>query len=146
MNQTTVVLFRPHVSASTDKALITELTAALAAGGAIADPDAFAEAVWERESQQRTWLGRESAIPHARLADVKKLAVVIGSHPTGIEWGSDEQKARLFFLVAVPQNGAVEYLYLTQRITRTLRDETRRKALLAAANAEALARAWKASS
>ena len=145
MNQTTVVLFRPHVAASNDKSLIDELTAALVQEGAIEDAVGFTDAVWERESQQRTWLGREAAIPHARLANVRKLALVIGSHSTGIEWGSPEHKARLFFLAAVPQNGAVGYLYLTQRITRTLRDDKRRKALLAAANPEGLSRAWNAS-
>lgn len=143
MNRSPLVLYRPLLSASDDKALISEMAGALASSGAIEDADSFAAAVWAREAQQRTWLGRETAIPHARMPGVKQLTLVIGSHASGIEWGAPDQRARLFFLAAVPPNAGVDYLYLTQRITRTLRDESQRQALLAAGDAAALAGAWR---
>ena len=143
MNRSPVVLYCPLLSASDDRALISEMADALASNGTITDSASFADAVWERESQQRTWLGREAAIPHARVTGAKQLSLVIGSHASGIEWGAPAHRARLFFLSAVPPNAGVDYLYLTQRITRTLRDESRRQALLAAGDAGALADAWR---
>lgn len=142
MNQSPVVIYRPHLNASDERALIAEMVDALASNQTIEDIAAFSDAVWAREAQQRTWLGREAALPHARTPGVKQLALVIGTHFTGIEWGAPDQHARLFFLAAVPPNAGVDYLYLTQRITRTLRNEARRKSLLAAGNARALAEAW----
>ena len=146
MNQSTVVLYRPNLASSDEKSLISELVDALAASGAISDAAGFKDAVWEREEQQRTWLGRDTALPHARIPSVNQLALVIANHRTGIPWGGDDKLAHLFFLVAVPPNGGVDYLYLTQRITRALRDDKRRGALLNAANAAALAKAWQADS
>lgn len=136
-------VYCPQLSARDEAGVIAELAAALASTGSVDDVAAFTAAVHAREEQQRTWLGREAALPHARITGVRNLTLVIGRLAEGVPWGAVDQPVRLVFLVAVPPNAGVDYLFLTQRITRTLRDNAKRRALLNATTAEALAAAWR---
>ncbi len=135
-------IFWPDFDSSDDRTALQELAAGFGRLGAITDVARFAEAMQQREEQQRTWLGRRTALPHARIAGVSQLSLILARHRTGLVWGTPDQRAHLFFCVAVPPNAGVDYLHLTQRITRTLRDPRRYQALLAATDESDLSAAW----
>lgn len=91
-------------------------------------------ALLERERLHSTGIGDGIALPHARDAlagVVDEPVLVFGRHPTGIAYGAvDGKPARLFFLLLAPS--VTQHLAMLARISRLLRNEALRKALLAA--------------
>ena len=90
------------------------------------------EALKERESLHSTGIGDGIALPHARTALVglvEKPVVVVGRHQAGIHYGSiDDKPVHLFFLLIAPT--VTEHLGIIARISRTLRNQKFRAALL----------------
>ena len=90
------------------------------------------EALKERESLHSTGIGDGIALPHARTALVglvEKPVVVVGRHQAGIHYGSiDDKPVHLFFLLIAPT--VTEHLGIMARISRTLRNQKFRAALL----------------
>jgi len=90
------------------------------------------EALKERESLHSTGIGDGIALPHARTALVglvEKPVVVVGRHHAGIHYGSiDDKPVHLFFLLIAPT--VTQHLGIIARISRTLRNQKFRAALL----------------
>ena len=115
--------------AATDKpGVIAELTRHLVdrSGGSFDDVLA---AVLEREAVLSTGIGFGVAIPHARSAGVRDLAVVGGRTGAGVAYdGIDGEPVRLFFMIVGPEESAGLHVKILSRIARLVRlDAVRRE-------------------
>ena len=88
------------LNAQTKWEAIDELLVPLDRQGLLADAAKVREDLVARERKMSTGLERGLAIPHAKSAGAKELAVALGIKPDGVEFDSlDGQPARAIFLV-----------------------------------------------
>ncbi len=139
-----LVYFQAPLSESTTDTAIARLAQRFLENGVVTETAPFVSEVRARETEQATWMGHSLALPHARTARASKLALSIGTHPTGIPWGPDKQLARLVVLVAVPPSAIAPYLILVRSISKLARHPKSIAAVLGAANATELETAWRA--
>lgn len=100
-------------------------------------------AVWRREQQASTFIGCETALPHARIPAGEPWQLAFGCFTQAVPWGEDGQPVRLVFLSLVPGNVPVAYLGFVKKLNLALRNEVGRKQLLAARTHDAV-RQWMA--
>ncbi|MFB7509506.1 fructose-specific PTS transporter subunit EIIC [Streptomyces broussonetiae] len=120
--------------ASEDKdAAIREMAELLGRSGRVGDVDELVATALRREEQGTTGLGEEIAIPHAKTDAVTAPVVGFARSAEGVEWGAlDGTKARLVFMIAVPQAAAGdEHLRILALLSRKLMDPGFRERLLA---------------
>ncbi|PYK69471.1 MAG: hypothetical protein DME45_01975 [Verrucomicrobia bacterium] len=72
-------------------------------------------------------------MPHARTELVDQITLAIGRSHAGIPWNDQGERARLIFLLAVPQRLVNNYLVLIGTLARVTRDQQQRDALFAVA-------------
>jgi nitrogen PTS system EIIA component len=115
-------------------ALVDELSKA----EAIADKDLFFKAIMEREKIVSTGIGMGVAIPHAKLASLKKFFICVGiQKEKAIEWNSiDKTPVRLIFMIGGPEDKQNEYLQILSHLTKIIKDESLRKKIITAASKE----------
>jgi PTS system nitrogen regulatory IIA component len=99
------------------------------------------QALEDRERLNSTALGDGVAIPHGKLAGVKRVVAAFGRSPEGVDFSSlDGQPTHLFFLLVAPEDSAGAHLKALARISRLLKDEGFRERLMRATDAEELYR------
>jgi len=130
-------LLIPQLRANNKIGAIKELVDKMHDQGIITDSLSFLQSVLEREQLQSTILGGEVALPHARSRCVSDLGLALGIAHTPIDFPSGDERhpVRLICLIAVPAHAPDLYLNLLGSLARTLSDEERRTALLAAESA-----------
>lgn len=100
-------------------------------GKKIADPDAFLQAIIEREKIVSTSVGMGVAIPHAKIPGLHDFFIAIGILNKGVDWNAlDGNPVRLIFLIGGPDDKQTEYLQILSGLTLAIKDEERRKKLL----------------
>ena len=72
-------------------------------------------------------------MPHARTELVDQITLAIGRSHAGIPWNDQGKRARLIFLLAVPQRLVNNDLVLIGTLARVTRDQQQRDALFAVA-------------
>lgn len=98
-------------------------------------PDVFRKAVMQREAIIPTGIGLNVAIPHVKTNSAKKFFITIGIFPNGVEWESiDGKPVKLAFLIGGPDNHE-QYLQILAKLTLIIRNDSRRTALMEAADA-----------
>src|SRR6267142_1641489 len=103
--------------------------------------DKLVQALEDRERLNSTALGEGVAIPHGKLAGLKRVIAAFGRSPGGIDFSSlDGKPTHLFFLLVAPEDSAGAHLKALARISRLLKDESFRQRLLAAPDAADLYR------
>ncbi len=122
--------FLPQLQASTPEGAIQELSAPLAAAVGL-KPRLVEEAVLERERLMATGVGRGTAVPHARLAELNAPAVGLGISCKGIAFGApDGRPAHLIFLILTPIDDNGAQIEILSDIARTFyHEEMRDKAI-----------------
>ncbi len=102
------------------------------------DANHLVEALLERERTRPTALERTGvAIPHARIPDTEKFAVLFARSVSGVDFkAEDSQPSHLFFLIVGPENAPGEYLRLLARIARLCHDGDFRDALMKAGDVQ----------
>ncbi|GAA0338229.1 fructose-specific PTS transporter subunit EIIC [Streptomyces blastmyceticus] len=125
---------RTRLAATGKEAAIREMAELLAASGKVTDVDGLVRAALAREELGTTGLGEEIAVPHAKTAAVSGPVVGFARSTEGVEWGAlDGTKARLIFMISVPEVGAGdEHLRLLAMLSRKLMDPGFRERLLSA--------------
>jgi mannitol/fructose-specific phosphotransferase system IIA component (Ntr-type) len=111
---------------------LREIIALLAQNGKIDNPDAFFEKVLAREQAHPSVVENGAAFPHARTDLVDEIIVGIGRSHAGIPFGHDRVRARLIFVIGVPERLVNDYLICVGMLVRLVRDDTRRSMLLQA--------------
>jgi mannitol/fructose-specific phosphotransferase system IIA component (Ntr-type) len=103
--------------------------------GSVPQPTNFLAQVLVRERVNSTLAENSVAFPHARTELVDQIALAVGRSRAGIPWNDKGERARLIFVVAIPQRLVNDYLVLVGTLARITQNEQHRQALLAAPTA-----------
>jgi mannitol/fructose-specific phosphotransferase system IIA component (Ntr-type) len=112
---------------------LREIIGLLENTGSVLQPAEFLAQVLAREKVNSTLIENGVAFPHARTALVDQIALAVGRSHAGIPWNDKGERARLLFVLAVPQRLVNDYLVLVGTLARITKNEQQREALLAAA-------------
>jgi PTS system nitrogen regulatory IIA component len=88
------------------------------------------EALMERERLGTTGIGHGIAIPHARMAELKRLVGLFARLDEPVDFEAlDDQPSDLIFLLLAPDSADADSLKALARISRLLRDPTLQRRL-----------------
>lgn len=94
--------------------------------------DIFSD-VLKRENEMGTAIEEGIAVPHARMASLKKAVVVFGRSISGIEWNSPDGKPTQFvFLILTPQDDMETQIQILSLIARGMSGEATREDIMQA--------------
>ena len=86
-------------------------------------PQRLLEALMERERLGTTAIGHGIAIPHARMAELKRLVGLFARLDLPVDFEAlDDQPSDLIFLLLAPDSADTDSLKALARISRLLRD------------------------
>lgn len=111
---------------------VREIIQLLAANGKIDDADEFLEQVLAREQVHPSAIENGVVFPHARTDLVDQIILGIGRSRAGIPFGKNGVRARLIFVIGVPQQLVNDYLICVGTLARLVRDDVIRSTLLGA--------------
>ncbi len=114
---------------------VREIIQLLAANGKIDDADEFLEQVLAREQVHPSAVENGVVFPHARTDLVDQIILGIGRSRAGIPFGKNGQRARLIFVIGVPQQLVNDYLICVGTLARLVRDDAIHSTLLGAETA-----------
>jgi mannitol/fructose-specific phosphotransferase system IIA component (Ntr-type) len=109
---------------------IREIVRLLAHNGKIDKPEAFLEQVLARERAHPSVMQNGVVFPHARTDLVDQIVLGIGRSRAGIPFGQNGTRARLIFVIGVPQQLVNDYLICVGTLARLVKDEAIRSVLL----------------
>lgn len=100
---------------------------------AIAHEKEFLKQVLEREKLGSTAIGNNIALPHARSKYASNIIITFARLTHKVDFGEDEEKpVQLVFLMGTPPDSIGEYLKVLAQLSKVLKKEEIRKALLKA--------------
>jgi mannitol/fructose-specific phosphotransferase system IIA component (Ntr-type) len=105
---------------------------------AVNAPALLLAALVERFHVAPVAIGPEIALPHARTDAVDRMVLAFGRSSPGIAFDAEHLHVRGVFLIATPRNQIAEYLQAVAALSRLLKREGMRDALLTAASEEEL--------
>lgn len=108
---------------------LREIIQLLAQSRKIDDAEGFLEQVLAREREHPSVVENGVAFPHARTNLVDEIIIGIGRSRAGIPIGADQQRARLIFIVGVPERLVNDYLICVGTLARLVKDEATRSRL-----------------
>ena len=111
---------------------LREIAQLLAQNGKIEDAERFVEQVLAREQAHPSVVENGVMFPHARTDLVNAIVIGIGRSRAGIQIGPNRERARLIFLIGVPERLANDYLICVGTLVRLVSDEAIRTTLLEA--------------
>ena len=109
---------------------LREIIDLLVQNGKINNPEAFFEKVVAREQAHPSMVENSAVFPHARTDLVDEIVVGIGRSRAGIPFGHNGVRARLIFVIGVPERLVNDYLVCVGTLVRLVRDDATRSALL----------------
>jgi mannitol/fructose-specific phosphotransferase system IIA component (Ntr-type) len=109
---------------------LREIIELLAQNGKIQNPQAFFEKVLAREEAHASVVENGVAFPHARTDLVDEIVLGIGRSRAGIPFGHNGVRARLIFIIGVPERLVNDYLICVGTLVRLVREEAIQSALL----------------
>lgn len=115
---------------------IREIVQLLADNGKIDNAEAFLEQVLAREQAHASAVENGVAFPHARTDLVNEIVLGIGRSRAGIPFGDSGARARLIFVIGVPQQLVNDYLICLGTLARLAKDDAIRSSLLNAETPE----------
>src|SRR5438132_14364487 len=107
---------------------LREIVQLLAVNGKIDHPETFLDAVLAREQANPSAVEHGVAFPHARTDLVDRIVLGIGRSRAGVPF--EGQRARLIFVIGVPQRLINDYLICVGTLARLVRDDATRSRLL----------------
>jgi mannitol/fructose-specific phosphotransferase system IIA component (Ntr-type) len=107
---------------------LREIVELLAQNGKIQNPAAFFQKVLAREEAHPSVVENGVAFPHARTDLVDEIVVGVGRSRAGIPFAG--VRARLIFVIGVPERLVNDYLICVGTLVRLMRDDAIRSALL----------------
>jgi len=117
---------RSRKPANADREIIQLLTN----NGKIDNAGKFLEQVLLREQAHPSVVEYSVAFPHARTDLVDQIVIGIGRSRAGIPFGESGTRARLIFVIGVPERLVNDYLICVGTLARLVKDDATRSALL----------------
>jgi len=112
----------PSLKATSKKQALQELAKHSAALTGMSERAIF-DVLLERERLGTTGIGNGVAIPHGKLAEIKKLHGLFARIEAPIDFDAiDEQPVDLIFLLLAPEGAGADHLKALARVSRLLRD------------------------
>ncbi len=111
---------------------LREIIQVLAQNGKISDGETFLEEVLAREQAHPSVVENGVAFPHARTDLVDEIVIGIGRSRAGIPIGADQQRARLIFVIGVPERLLNDYLICVGTVVRLVKNDAVRSRLIQA--------------
>ena len=109
---------------STNKEKVTkELAKKLKKAGRLTSVSKYLKAVAAREEHFPTGIEGGIAIPHAQSDFVLTPSVCVATSKAGIDFGADDGKSTLIFLIAAPKSGEGAHLEILGSLARKVMDE-----------------------
>ena len=97
----------------------------------------MAHTLLEREKLGSTGIQDGVAIPHGKFKTLPYMVVLFGRSMKGIDFQAfDNKPTHLFFVLLAPEEATSEHLKLLARLSRLLKKQSLREALLQAKDAE----------
>src|SRR5438132_13108956 len=128
----------PALKANSKKQLLQLLSERAAAISGIPEREVF-DTILQRERLGSTGVGNGIAIPHGKLAGVKRIAGVFARLEIPVDFEAlDDQPVDLVFLLLAPEGAGADHLKALSRIARLLRDQDVAKKLRASRDAQAI--------
>ena len=109
---------------------LREIIQVLAQSRKIDDAERFFEQVLAREREHPSVVENGVAFPHARTDLVDEIIIGIGRSRAAIPIGVNQQRARLIFVIGVPERLVNDYLICFGTLVRLVKDEATRSRLL----------------
>jgi mannitol/fructose-specific phosphotransferase system IIA component (Ntr-type) len=111
---------------------LREVIQLLAQNGKIDNAEKFLEEVLAREQAHPSAVENGVAFPHARTDLVDEIVIGIGRSRAGIPVGANQERARLIFVIGVPERLVNDYLICVGTLVRLTKDDATRTTLLCA--------------
>jgi PTS system nitrogen regulatory IIA component len=112
----------PSLKATSKKQALQELAKHSAVLTGLSERSIF-DVLLERERLGTTGIGNGVAIPHGKLAEIKKLHGLFARIEAPIDFDAiDEQPVDLIFLLLAPEGAGADHLKALARVSRLLRD------------------------
>jgi len=111
---------------------IREIVQLLAHTGRVPNTKALLEQVLAREQTHPSVVENGVAFPHARTDLVDEIVIGVGRSRAGVPFGANQQRARLIFVIGVPERLLGDYLICVGTLARLVKDVAIRSRLLKA--------------
>ena len=113
----------PALRANSKKQLLQLLAERAAAITGLPEREVF-DTILQRERLGSTGVGNGIAIPHGKLAGVKRITGVFGRLDAPVDFEAlDDQPVDLVFMLLAPEGAGADHLKALSRIARALRDQ-----------------------
>lgn len=102
---------------------IEQMVSLMCKQGKVSDPQAYKEAILERESLSTTGMVDGIAIPHARTSAIKEAGLAAMTLEDGVDYESmDGKPTNLIFLIGAPDTGDNVHLQVLSELSTLLMD------------------------
>ena len=126
-----------RLKARTKPEVLAELVELLETGHGFNSQGEIFDRVMRRESMMSTGLFPGAAIPHGKARSVDRMAAACGVSKEGVDFDSEDgQPTYLFVLLVSPENTTTAHVKLLANISRILKEEPVRRALIEAPSPE----------
>lgn len=126
-----------ELRSDTKEGVLEELASIIARVSGSPLKEQLVQALAEREKLGSTGIGDGVAIPHGKLKDVKVMMAAFGRSSRGVDFQAiDGKPVHIFFMLVAPEEMAGPHLKALARISRLLKEPSRRKAFLEAKSKE----------
>lgn len=109
---------------------LREIVEVLAQNRKIDDAEKFLQQILAREQAHPSVVESGVVFPHARTDLIDEIVIGIGRSRAGIPIGEDQQRARLIFVIGVPERLVNDYLISVGTLARLVKDDATRATLL----------------
>jgi len=127
------------LSAKDKPTVMAEICQVLAGRVPGVSAERLTEVLLDRERLSSTGIGDGVAIPHGKLGGLPGLVAAFGVSREGVDFDAiDGKPTHLFFALLAPENSAGIHLKALARISRLFKNPGFRKAIVEAADAQAI--------
>lgn len=127
-----------RLAARSKREVLVEMTDLLEAAHGFQSHGEILDRVMRREAMMSTGLFPGAAIPHGKARSVDRMAAACGVSREGVEFESEDGRPTyLFVLLVSPEQATTPHVRLLANISRLLKEESVRRALIEADSPEA---------
>lgn len=133
-----------ELKGNTKSEVLLEMIDVLGKSEGVTDANALRKAILDREEIMSTGVGLTIAVPHAKLPSVKQFTLGLARSSRGISYDSlDGKPVHVIVMIAAPDNDQNTYLRVLAAAMHVLRNESNRRAILAARSTDEIIAVFK---